>query len=142
MKKIIVFLILVSFLFAPVFVSAQSDPGRNELLIQILNQLIAQMEQEISALSYQYTASASDDTLSSLNVNGLPISNFSANTTSYIYLLPANVAMPIITATPNVVNATVVISQTRKIPGLATITVTSQDRTANQIYTINFNLSR
>ena len=142
MKKFIISLILVSFLFAPILASAKIAPDRNELLIQLLTQMINQFEQEVAALSAPATILSSDATLGNLYVNGMPVSNFKPTTLSYNYLLPADTILsPVVVATTNNINATETVNQISGTTGSATILVTAQNSKTSKKYIINFNIA-
>jgi beta-glucosidase len=76
-----------------------------------------------------------DTSLSSLEVNGVPVSGFSPTTYSYTVPVLSN-ALPKVTATASDFNATVTIVQAAAVPGTATVTVTNG--TDQLVYTINF----
>ena len=84
---------------------------------------------------------SSDANLSSLNINGTSVANFSPSTFVYNYLLPSNTTtIPVITASANNANARVAISQATSVTGSASILVTAQDGRTQQTYMINFSL--
>lgn len=148
MKKIILSLTLLSLLTVPFFASAQVSPDRNEVLIQMLNQLVIQFEQEIAALSLQTAVpviapvSNTDDTLSSIKINGTNLPDFTQANLFYNYLLPAGTdILPVVTAETNNINATEVINQSKAVNGSAIISVTAKNGITNQTYIINFSLA-
>ena len=141
MKKIIISFILVSFLFAPVLASAQTNSSNN-LLIQLLTQLINQLEHEVAALSASVSTPSSDATLNNLYVNGSPLPNFNPAILSYNYVLPIDTILsPVVVATTNNLSAITDITQTQNITGTAKILITAQNGVSKKIYTINFNLA-
>ncbi|HBE76984.1 MAG TPA: hypothetical protein DDW65_04270, partial [Firmicutes bacterium] len=78
-----------------------------------------------------------DTTLSSLKVNGKPLSNFSPVVYNYSMLIPSGMpSTPQVTATANSPSATVAITQASAMSGQATVTVT--DGNGKSVYTVNF----
>ena len=90
-------------------------------------------------VSFTATPPSSDATLSSLKVGNTPVAGFSPTTTSYDLTLPAGTATaPVVTATAAEAHATVVVAQATTLPGVALVTVTAQDGTTVQSYSVNF----
>ncbi|MBP7184125.1 MAG: T9SS type A sorting domain-containing protein [Saprospiraceae bacterium] len=80
-----------------------------------------------------------DATLSDMRVNGTTISGFSANTLSYNYGIPYGTSgVPQVSVTTTNSNATYTISQANAVPGVATVTVTSQNGSVSQTYSVQF----
>ncbi|ARN76661.1 hypothetical protein BST97_00820 [Nonlabens spongiae] len=81
-----------------------------------------------------------DATLSSLEVDGQSVPNFSGAGTDYtIELQIGTTSVPQITAaTPNNPGATVQINQATAVPGSATVVVTSPNGNVSETYTVNF----
>lgn len=82
--------------------------------------------------SWQY-----DATLSMIYVNGKIQYQFGQDTLEYTIGVPLE-TLPILTAYPNDLNATVLVTQTSAVPGKATIVSTSADGQTSLTYTINF----
>ena len=83
---------------------------------------------------------ADDATLSALEVDSMPVVNFSSAGTAYtIDLVQGSTTVPQITlATTTNQGATAVINQATAIPGTATVDVTSANGNETETYTINF----
>jgi hypothetical protein len=87
---------------------------------------------------YYYRNLSTDATLSDIQVDGSSIPGFESGTNSYdVELAAGTVNVPVITATPTDANATVVIVDAEALPGTTTITVTSEDGSAELIYSVN-----
>lgn len=89
------------------------------------------------------TATAGDPTtnttLSDLQVDGETIDGFDATENSYTYKLPVGTtAIPQITATTTISNASAAITQATAIPGDATVVVTASDGSTTDTYTVSF----
>ncbi|MCM1035078.1 MAG: hypothetical protein NC038_04405 [Paludibacter sp.] len=81
---------------------------------------------------------SSDASLSDLRIDGVTISGFTPNVTTYSYAIPASQnTVPKVEATTNDNKATCSITQPTGMNGSATVKVTAEDGTT-QIYTINF----
>lgn len=80
-----------------------------------------------------------DATLRSITVGGEALEGFSAETLNYNMELPFNTSdVPVVAATATSWAADVNVVQASAVPGTATITVTSEDKTTQKTYTINF----
>ncbi len=79
----------------------------------------------------------SDATLSDLRVNSVTVPGFSPSILNYTYQI-SGARTPIITATTNDPNASVVITNASSVPGPGTAVVTAEDGTTALTYTINF----
>lgn len=80
-----------------------------------------------------------DMTLSSIEMGGTRIENFSPDVHAYSYLTQDGSARPPkITATPSVKGTSVIISQAKAIPGTALITLTEKISDQTGIYAVNF----
>ena len=81
-----------------------------------------------------------DATINALQVDGTPVSGFTPNSASYdVVLVGGTTIVPQITlATTTDTAANAVITQATTIPGNATVTVTSQDATTTQTYTVRY----
>ncbi|MCX6721590.1 MAG: hypothetical protein NTY04_00115 [Candidatus Staskawiczbacteria bacterium] len=104
MKKIIIFLILVSIISVPFFVSAQTAPAQDQLtqqLIQLLQQTIVQLQQQIVAILAQKnttvttntstsssSASSASSSFASVSVNGTLDLSQSASYSSQTVIAP------------------------------------------------------
>lgn len=86
-----------------------------------------------------YVPSSNAD-LSSLSVNGTPVSGFDAGTTTYNVELPYGSSGAIVTAEVSDPNAGCSITQASSLPGSAEVTVTAEDKTT-KTYTINFTIA-
>jgi hypothetical protein len=89
------------------------------------------------------TATAGDPTtnttLSDLQVDGETIDGFDATENSYTYKLPVGTtAIPQITATTTISDASAAITQATAIPGDATVLVTGSDGSTTDTYTVSF----
>ena len=86
------------------------------------------------------TVAGADATLSAIEIDNAPLSNFSSGVFSYNVDLPSGTTtVPQITlATATDSNAMVVINQATALPGDATINVTSMNGMSNETYTISF----
>ena len=80
--------------------------------------------------------------LSDLKLDGVIIAGFGSTKTIYNIELANGASIPLVTSvTPTNTNAMVgTITQASAIPGSAAFTVTSQDMTVSQIYTVNFSI--
>ena len=87
-------------------------------------------------------ASPSDASLQNLYVDGAAVSGFSSNNYNYTYTLSPGIAtIPTVTASTSNPNASFTINTANAIPGTTTVTVTSEDGTATQDYSISFQAS-
>ena len=85
------------------------------------------------------TTASNDATLSDLKVDGNTIIGFNPATLTYDLALPYTYSgIPVVTAAVNDVVAMQTIVQATTVPGSATVTVTAQDNTTKNIYTVNF----
>lgn len=85
------------------------------------------------------TTVASDATLSSLTYDGTSVPSFAPTTYIYNVVVASDqLSIPQVAATPTNEKAKVDIKQAEAIPGTATATVTSEDATKQQTYTIHF----
>ena len=82
---------------------------------------------------------SSNANLSSLSVNGTPVSGFDPNDTGYDVELPYGSSSAAVTVTVDDPLASCVITDAPSLPGSATVTVTAEDGTT-KIYTINFTI--
>ncbi|GEM_PF-2457388 len=78
--------------------------------------------------------------LSSLSVNGTPVSGFDPNDTEYDVELPYGASSAIVAATADDPLASRVIADAPSLPGSAAVTVTAEDKTTTKTYTINFTI--
>jgi hypothetical protein len=89
---------------------------------------------------------SNDSTLSSISVNGNPLTGFNSEYYDYAVTLPKGVlSIPVITYTPTNDKATVVVTNATDLSGdlaarTATIQVTSEDGVSNPVYSIVFSL--
>ncbi len=83
-----------------------------------------------------YTPSDNAD-LSSLSVNGTPVSDFDPGVTSYNVVLPYGTTNAIVAAAVSDSNAKVSITQASSLPGSATVEVTAENGTTIKTYSIN-----
>ncbi|MFP4065518.1 MAG: T9SS type A sorting domain-containing protein [Bacteroidales bacterium] len=103
-------------------------------------------EDETESQDYILTfgVSSGDATLSSLEVDDMPLADFQPDNLAYEVAFPDSVTdVPVVTATANDVNATVQIQQANSLTGdeeqrTATITVTAQDPDVLLEYTVTF----
>ncbi|WP_445731705.1 T9SS type A sorting domain-containing protein [Mariniflexile sp.] len=105
----------------------------------------------IESVAYSYTVGdtcvpippGEDISLSDLQLDGASISGFGSTKKTYNIELASATPIPQVTsATATNAGATVgAITQASAVPGSATFTVTSQDGTVSQLYTINFIIS-
>ncbi|MGC9361421.1 MAG: hypothetical protein ACP5F3_00685 [Candidatus Syntrophosphaera sp.] len=86
---------------------------------------------------YSSGAPSSDATLSDLRVDNVTIPGFSPSTYTYVYQVTGT-RTPVVGATTNDPNATMVITQASAIPGSATVEVTAEDGVTSLTYTVNF----
>jgi len=97
-----------------------------------------------SDIAWQFTTKlvSNNADLSSLKVNGISVSNFSAKTAAYTVELPfGTTAIPAAVAIAAEVSANVQITSPASLPGQATFLVTAQDGTTTKTYTINYTLA-
>lgn len=88
---------------------------------------------------YELLAAGTDANLSDLTVDGVTISGFSSQTTTYNYgLVQGTTEVPVVSATTNDPNATFEVTSASEIPGTTTVEVTSDDESATKTYTVNF----
>ena len=90
----------------------------------------------------QFTlAPSTDATLASLTYDGMMVPFFDADTLHYTVELPSEtVAIPVVDAVANDLNAQVVITQAAALPGEASVEVIAADSTTRQTYTIYFSM--
>ena len=97
-----------------------------------------------SDIAWQFTTTliSNNADLSSLKVDGVSVSNFSATTLAYtVELLFGTTAIPSVVAVPTETLANVKITQPTTIPGQATVLVTAQDGTTTKTYSINYTIA-
>lgn len=88
---------------------------------------------------YEAIDTLADATLSDLTVDGVTVDGFSSTTFSYDVELPfGTTAVPTVTATTSQLSpAVAVVANASSLPGTTTVTVTAQDGTTQQTYSIN-----
>ncbi|MGN1247514.1 MAG: hypothetical protein ACI4UO_02885 [Paludibacteraceae bacterium] len=88
----------------------------------------------------QFTLGQSTDaTLAALTYDGMMVPFFEAGTLHYTVDLPSEtVALPVVDAVANDLNAQVLITQAAALPGEASVEVIAADGTTRQTYTIYF----
>ncbi len=83
-----------------------------------------------------------DATLSDLKVDGITVTGFDAATLVYNVELPyGTTVVPTATATATDANSNIAIVDATALPGSTTVTVTAEDGTTEQVYTINFTVA-
>ncbi|MDK2908817.1 MAG: hypothetical protein PWR20_384 [Bacteroidales bacterium] len=83
-----------------------------------------------------------DATLTDLQVDGTTIAGFDPSTLSYDYRLdPGTTSVPLVTAIPTDMNATVIIIPALELPGTSTIDVFGEDLLSHNQYSVNFYMS-
>jgi uncharacterized repeat protein (TIGR02543 family) len=83
----------------------------------------------------------SDDAdLSSVSVNGTPVTGFDPDDTEYAVELPYGTSGATVTVTASDSNAQVRITQASSLPGSATVTVTAEDGSTTKTYTVNLTI--
>jgi hypothetical protein len=102
--------------------------------------LLVTAEDGTTQLTYtvHFTYVNYDATLSDLTVDGVTISGFDPNTTSYQYQVENSMPIPVVDGTPTNPNATLTIIQAAEIPGLATLIVLAEDGAHETTYTVYF----
>ncbi len=84
----------------------------------------------------------SDATLSNLMVKGVTVVGFNPSTLTYnVVLHSGSMSVPMVTATPNDANATVVFTTASALPGTTNVVVTAHDGTTQKTYSINFTVA-
>lgn len=83
---------------------------------------------------------SSDADLSSLSVNGTPVTSFDPSNTEYNVELPYGTSVATVTMTASDPKAQVNITQASTLPGSATVTVTAEDETTTKTYIINLTI--
>ncbi|MFO8145142.1 MAG: hypothetical protein R6T89_05390 [Candidatus Syntrophosphaera sp.] len=86
---------------------------------------------------YDSGATGTDATLSDLRVDGVTIPGFSPSVFTYVYEVTGT-RTPVVTATTNDPNASLVVNNAASIPGSATVVVTAEDGVTTLTYTVNF----
>ncbi|GEM_PF-255825 len=82
---------------------------------------------------------STDATLTELSVNGVPIADFSPETTNYLVELPyGTTAVPVLQATASDPKARTAITLPAVVPGIAQVTVKAEDPTVTQMYSVHF----
>ncbi len=79
-----------------------------------------------------------DATLADLSVDGETIEGFNKDILDYTLVLNNTEPLPVVGATSEDANATILISQTTTVPGNATVVITAEDGTTQLDYTIHF----
>jgi len=93
----------------------------------------------IYKINFFETPPSKDASLKSILINGLKLEDFTIEQTVYQIELPdGTTEIPLIGVFTNDNNAIATITQTDKLPGVTTITVTAQDTSITKKYTINF----
>jgi hypothetical protein len=103
-------------------------------------------EDGITVITYtlNFTVALSEDaTLRDLKVNGISLSGFSPEKTSYTVTLPLGTTeIPAVTAAANHEFASLVITDASELPGTAEVKVTAEDGETTVVYTIHFVISK
>jgi N-acetyl-beta-hexosaminidase len=82
-------------------------------------------------------------TLSSIALNGSPLNGFEAQTTDYNVMLPAGTTeLPSVAATTTDPNASVVVTDTKALPGTTTIKIMAENGIATKTYNVNFTVDK
>ena len=103
-------------------------------------------EDTVTTLTYtiNFTISppGTDATLSDLLVDGITVAGFSPAVFNYDVELPYGTAIiPVVTASTNDANASMLITDAPALPGTATVEVTAEDTVTTLTYTINFTIT-
>jgi hypothetical protein len=94
-------------------------------------------------VSFTLAPPSNDATLSSLEIDGIPIGGFAPSLLSYQVNLPAGTTRtPEINAVTSHEGATATILRNSSLPGISTIRVTAQDGTTRKDYTVQFNVAK
>lgn len=102
--------------------------------------LLVTAEDGVTQLTYtvHFSYANYDATLSDLTVDGVTISGFDPNTTSYQYEVEDNNQIPVVDGTTNDPEATLTVTQATEIPGLATLIVLAKDGVHETTYSVYF----
>lgn len=102
--------------------------------------LIVTAEDGVTQLTYtvHFFYMGYDATLSDLTVDGTTIPGFDPEVTSYQYVVPDTINIPVVDGTPTDPLATVNSTQATEIPGEAYLTVIAEDGVNEQTYTVYF----
>jgi outer membrane lipopolysaccharide assembly protein LptE/RlpB len=103
-------------------------------------------EDNTTVLTYKVTfvdaSLGHDASLSSLSIDGLPLTGFAPDVWVYEVELPyGTTTIPEVNATTTDANASLQINQANQIPGNATVIVTAEDGGTQQTYTLTFSLA-
>lgn len=94
------------------------------------------------SVSISRVAATDDATLKNITVNGTALEGFDAATLSYDVELPfGTTEVPVVAGVANSDKAIVAVAQATALPSTATITVTAEDGTTKQVYTVNFTVA-
>ncbi len=125
--------------------SAQECTIQNGVVDGAATIITVQSEDGSSTTTYRirFVSQASNNAkLADIMVNGASISGFNAYLSTYNIALPyGTTEVPTVTAAAQDAGATVQISQPTTVNGTATITVTAQDGTTVQTYTLQFSVA-
>ncbi|MDR3706122.1 MAG: fibronectin type III domain-containing protein [Paludibacteraceae bacterium] len=96
-----------------------------------------------STIDVTTVAASTDATLSALSTSAGTLSpSFASGTTTYSVVLPSGTTtIPTVSATVNESHASKVIADATTLPGSATVTVTAQDNSTTDVYTINYTVA-
>ena len=84
---------------------------------------------------------STDATLTDLQVDGITVDNFDAETEVYNVVLPyGSTTVPTVSATTNDENASANVTQASSVSGTATVVVTAEDGTTQKTYTVSFSV--
>jgi hypothetical protein len=82
---------------------------------------------------------STDARLTEIDINGIAISKFDAETTSYDFTVPFSVVnAPKVTAKTSSANASFVVNNATHLNGTTSITVTAEDAVTMRVYNVNF----
>ena len=126
--------------------SAQECTIQNGAVDGAATIITVQSEDGSSTTTYRirFVSQASNNAkLADIQVNGASINGFNAYLNTYNIALPyGTTEVPAVTADAQDAGATVQITQPTSVNGTATITVTAQDGTTVQTYTLNFSVAQ
>jgi hypothetical protein len=93
-------------------------------------------------VNFDYEPLSSNADITSLNVNGNLVNGFNTNVYTYNVELPAGtVEMPKVTISTYDENTKYSIVNVTSLPGSTTVTVTSEDNSVTNVYTVNFTVA-
>jgi len=110
----------------------------DDLGVAVIVQDFASKKVFQSAYSVENGSFGNTNTLTNINLDGIPLPGFDPNVLNYQVVLGENPILPVVTAEAGDPNQTVIIVPATTFPGSTTIDVFAEDLNTHNLYTIEF----